>query len=161
MQSKAYAKAQGVPATWSQEDHYIARWYTATTVLKLIAKMKLSALPFGKFSLPSLFYWTWLYCIHTTITHGVTWYYRLYEILKERSQQASCIYLVAEITMLIFSSLYFIDTVLMYKDNAILPIHLTKCIVTWEAHFIPSHNSSLYKDELTAFSAKMLPYCYF
>ena len=29
MQSKAYAKAQGVPATWSQEDQgYIARWYS-------------------------------------------------------------------------------------------------------------------------------------
>ena len=27
MQSKAYAKAQGVPTTWSQEDQgYIARW---------------------------------------------------------------------------------------------------------------------------------------
>ena len=29
MQSKAYAKAQGVPTTWSQEDQgYIARWYS-------------------------------------------------------------------------------------------------------------------------------------
>ena len=60
-----------------------------------------------------------LIVLHTTITHGVSWYYRLYEILP---QQASCIYIVAEITMLTFNALYFIDTVLMYMDNDIPPI---------------------------------------
>ena len=59
--------------------------------------------------------------LHTTITHGVSWYCRSYEILNERSQQASCIYLVAE---MIFNALYLIATVLMYMDNDIPPIQL-------------------------------------
>ena len=92
-----------------------------------------------------------LIVLHTTITHGVSWYYRLYEILNDRSQQASCIYLVARITMLIFNSLYFIATVLMYMDNDIPPIHLAKCNGTLEEHCIPPHYSTIYKDKLTAF----------
>ena len=54
--------------------------------------------------------------------------------------------------MLIFNSLYFIATVLMYMNNDIPPIHLAKCNITSEEHCIPSHNSSIYKDELTAFT---------
>ena len=155
MQSKAYAKAQGVPATWSQEDQgYIARWYSyynAETccedeaIRSVIRKILLA-----------IFILLNLIVLHTTITHGVSWYYRLYEILNDKSQQASCIYLVAEITILVFNLLYFIATVVMYMDNDIPPIHLAKCNGTSEAHCIPSHNSTIYKDELTAFTAKML-----
>ena len=58
--------------------------------------------------------------------------------------------------MLISTSLHFIATVLMYMDNDIPPIQLAKCIVTSETHCISSHSSSIYKDELTAFTAKML-----
>ena len=36
------------------------------------------------------------------------------------------------------------------------PIHLAKCNVTSEVHCFPSHNSSIYKNDLTAFTAKML-----
>ena len=45
---------------------------------------------------------------------------------------------------------------MVYMDNDIPPIHLAKCNVTSEEHCIPSRSSSIYKDELTAFTAKML-----
>ena len=154
MQSKAYAKAQGVPTTWSQEDQgYIARWYSyyyAETccedeaIKSVIRKILLT-----------IFVLLNLIVLHTTITHGVNWYYRFYKILNERSQQASCIYLIGEIAILMFNSLYFLATVAMYIDQHIPPIHLPKCNGTSEAHCIPSHDSSIYKDELAAFTAKM------
>ena len=154
MQSKAYAKAQGVPTTWSQEDQgYIARWYSYycaeaccenEAVKSVIRKILLT-----------IFILLNLIVLHTTITHGVNWYYRFYKILNERSQQASCIYLIAEIAIMMFNSLYFLATVVMYIDQHIPPIHLPKCNSTSEAHCIPSHDSSIYKDELAAFIAKM------
>ena len=58
--------------------------------------------------------------------------------------------------MLIFNLLYFIATVVIYMDCDIPPIHLPKCSGISEAYCIPSHNSTIYKDELTAFTAKML-----
>ena len=57
---------------------------------------------------------------------------------------------------MIFNALYFIATVLMYLDNDIPPIQLAKCNDTSEEHCIPSHNSNIYRDKLTAFTAKML-----
>ena len=157
MQSKAYAKAQGIPTTWSQEDQgYIARWYSYYSAETCCEGEAIS--PAIRKILLAIFILLNLIVLHTTITHGVSWYYRLYEILNEKSQQASCIYLVAEITMLIFNLLYFIATVVMYMDNDIdiPPIHLPKCNGISEEHCIPSHNSTIYKDELTAFTAKML-----
>ena len=110
MQSKAYAKAQGVPATWSQEDHgYIASWYSYNSV-KTCCEGEAIRSAIRKILL-TIFILLNLIVLHTTITRGVSWYCRLYEILNDRSQKAPCIYLVAEITMLIFNSLYFIATV--------------------------------------------------
>ena len=155
MQSKAYAKAQGVPTTWSQEDQgYIARWYSYYSAETCCEDEAIrSAI---RKILLAIFILLNVIVLHATITHGVSWYYRLYEILNEKSQQASCIYLVAEITILIFNFLYFIATVVMYMECDIPPIHLPKCNGISEKECIPSRNSSLYKDELTAFTAKML-----
>ena len=134
---------------------YIARWYSYYSAETCCEDERTCQFCHSENS-PCHLYSTELDCTAHCITHGVSWYYTLYEILNERSQQASCIYLVAEITMLIFN---FIDTVLMYMDNDIPPIHLAKRNVTSEEHCIPSRNSSLYKDELTAFTAKMLRSC--
>ena len=115
MQRKAYAKAQGVPATWSQEDHgYIARWYSYYSAETCCEDEAVSS-AIRKILL-AIFILLNFIVLHTTITHGVSWYCRSYEILNERSQQASCIYLVAE---MIFNALYLIATVLMYMDNDI------------------------------------------
>jgi len=82
-QSKAYAKAQGVPTTWSQEDQgYIARWYSyyiaegyeTGSIRPAIRKLLLA-----------IFILINLFVLHTNITVGRKWYYKFYGILKESS----------------------------------------------------------------------------
>ena len=152
MQSKAYAKASGVPTTWSQEDQgYIARWYSYYSA-ETCCKNEDIGTAVRKILL-TIFILLNLIVLHATITHGVSWYYRLHEILNERSQQTPWIYL--EIALPVFNLLYLIVTVWVYVKQDIPPIHLPKCSGTSEAHCIPSHNSSIYKDELVAFTAKL------
>ena len=147
------ARDQGVPATWSQEDQgYIAKWYSKYSAetccedeaVSSAIRKTLHAI-FILLNLIAHYHNTWSELVLQII----------YEILNLNKHHAY-IYLVGEITMLIFNSLHFIATVLMYMNNDIPPIHLAKCNVTSEAHCIPSHNSSIYRDELTAFTAKML-----
>ena len=84
MQSKAYAKAQGVPTTWSKEDQgYIATWYSYYSAESYYGPQNLGI----RKVLLTIFILLNLFILHTTITHGVEWYCRFYDILKERSQQ--------------------------------------------------------------------------
>ena len=153
MQSKAYAKASGVPTTWSQEDQgYIARWYSYYCA-ETCCENKAIGTAIRKILL-TIFILLNSIVLHATITHGVSWYYKLHEILNERSQQTSWIYL--EIALPVFNLLYFTVTVWVYVEHNIPSIHLSKCSGTWEEHCILSHNSSIYKDELAAFTAKLL-----
>ena len=97
-QSKAYAKASGVPTTWSQEDQgYIARWYSYYSA-EAYFKTKNVGQNIRKVLL-AIFILLNLFILHTTLTYGTKWYCRSYEILIARSQQASNIYLAVGIIL--------------------------------------------------------------
>ena len=156
MQSKAYAKAQGVPTTWSKEDQgYIARWYSyysaesyyrSKEIGKNIRKILLIA-----FILLNLF------ILHITVTYGTKWYCRFYEILNDRSQKASSIHLAVGITTTMCNFLYLTATVVLCTvKHHIPPINIPECMAISQWGCSPPHDSSLYKDMLAAFITKML-----
>ena len=154
MQSKAYAKAQGVPTTWTQEDQgYIATWYSYYSAESYYE----SPNPGTRKVLLIIFILLNLFILHTTITHGVKWYCRFYNILNERSQQSSSIYIAMGITMTIHNFLYLTATVVLpiYPNDPVPPIRLAECTAISNLRCSPSYDSALYKDELVAFVAKM------
>ena len=108
-QSKAYAKAQGLPTTWSQEDQgYIARWYSyfnAESYETEESTSKVQKVMLDVFILLNLF------VLYTTITHGKRWYCRFCDIIKERS--TSKVYSAVGISMATLNLLYFTSTVVM------------------------------------------------
>ena len=156
-QSKAYAKAQGVPTTWSQEDQgYIARWYRYFSAEPYFKSKEIGEniqkVLFAIFILLSLF------ILHTTVTYGTKWYCRFYEILKfnDRSQKASSIYLAVGTTVTIFNLLYLTATVgACLVKHSVPPIYISECTAISHWGYSPSHDSSLYKDVLAAFITKM------
>ena len=158
MQSKAYAKAQGVPTSWSQEDQgYIARWYSY-----YCAEAYFRSKEIGKNTrkvLLIIFILLNLFILHTTVIYGTKWYCRFYEILNDRSQKASGIYLAVGITTTILNFAYLTATVVLcVNKHSIPPIYVAECtaISDWVGGCSPSHDSSLYKDELASFITKML-----
>ena len=143
-QSKAYAKAQGLPITWSQEDQgYIARYYgyyetegygterTGSTIRK---------------ALLAIFILLNLFVLYTTITHGKRWYCRFCDTMKERSVQLSKIILAAGISTAIFNLYYFTSTVWSYTHYLIRTSGCDNCS--------PPHTSSYYNDEVTSLIIK-------
>ena len=153
VQSKAYARAQGVPTTWSQEDQgYIATWYSYYSAESYYGALN----PGIRKVLLTIFILLNLFILHTTITYGVEWYCRFYDILKERSQQTSSIFIAVGITMAIHNFLYLTATLVLYANNSVPPIHLAECTAISNLHCSPSYDSALYKDELTAFITKMV-----
>ena len=155
MQSKAYAKAQGIPTTWSQEDQgYIARWYSFYSA-EPYYKSKQIGRDIRKVLL-AIFILLNLFILHTTITCRTKWYCRFYEILNDRSQQASSIYLVVGTTVTIFNIFYLTVTVGMSTaKHSIPPIYSSECTAISHWGCSPSHDSSLYKDVLATFITKM------
>ena len=152
MQSKAYSTSQGLPTTWRQEDQgHIARWYNFYSAESYYGSKEIGEniriLLFIIFILLNLF------ILHTTVTYGTKWYCRFYDILKDRSQQASNIYFVVGITTTIFNLAYLIYTVLVYPIRRFSMAECT-AIIYWKCS--PSRNSSLYQVELAAFIARML-----
>ena len=153
-QSKAYAKAQGLPTTWSQEDQgYIARWYSYYTAEGYETG---SSRPGIRKVLIAIFILLNLFVLHANITVGRKWYYRFYNILKESSEQASRIYRAAGITMAAFNFLYLTTTVVLYTKYDIPPIHRAKCTTLADSECSPPHTSTLYKDEVTSFIVKVV-----
>ena len=155
VQSKAYTKAQGVPTTWSQEDQgYIATWYSYYSAESYYGDLN----PDIRKVLLTIFILLNLFILHTTITYGVEWYCRFYDILKERSQQTSSIFIAVGITMAIHNFLYLTATVVLpiYANDPVPPIHLAECTAISNLHCSPSYDSALYRDELTAFITKMV-----
>ena len=153
-QSKAYAKVQGLPTTWSQEDQgYIAKWYSYYTAE---AYETGSIRPGIRKLLLAIFILLNLFVLHANITVGRKWYYRFYNILKESSEQASRIYLVAGITMATINFLYLTTTVVLYTKYDIPPIHRAKCTALAVSECSPPHTSTLYKDEVTSFIVKVV-----
>ena len=156
-QSEAYAKVQGVPTTWSQEDQgYIARWYSYYS-----AEPYFNSKEIGeniRKALLIIFILLNLIVLHTTVTYGTKWYCRFYEIFKfnDRSQKASSIYLAVGTTVTIINLLYWTATVgACLIKHSVPPIYKSECtaILHWDCS--PSHDSSLYKDVLAAFITKM------
>ena len=152
IQSKAYAKAQGVPTTWSQEDQgYIARWYSyyraegyydGEESVHIIRKILLI-----NFTLLNLL------VLYTIIAYGTSWYNRTCEVLNKKSKQASKTYLAVGITTAIVNFVYLTTTAVLYIRNSIPPIHLPECTAISDSDCIPS---SIYKDELASFVVKTL-----
>ena len=133
IQSKAYAKTQGVPTTWSRDDQgYIARWYSYYTAEGYETDESRPAI---RKVLLTIFILLNLSVLYTTITHGVKWYCRLCDSLMECS--FSNLYSAAGISLAILNVVYLTSTVLMN----------TKYRVS------PSLNL-YYKDEVTALIAK-------
>ena len=155
MQSKAYAKAQGIPTTWSQEDQgHIARWYSFYSA-EPYYKSKQIGEDIRKVLL-AIFILLNLFILHTTVTCGTKWYCRFYEILNDRSQQASSIYLVVGTTVTIFNIFYLTVTVGMCTAKYSIPsIYSSECTAISHWGCSPSHDSSLYKDVLATFITKM------
>ena len=155
MQSKAYAKAQGVPTTWSQKDQgYIARWYNYYSA-EAYFKTKSIGGNIRKVLL-AIFILLNLIVLHATVTYGTKWYCRFYEIVNDRSQKASSTYLVVGTIMTIFNILYLTAIVGMCTaKHSIPPIYISECTGISDWGCSPSHDSSLYKDVLAAFITKM------
>ena len=155
MQSKAYAKAQGVPTTWSQEDQgYIARWYSYYSAEAYYRSKRIGQ--YIRKVLLIIFILLNLFILHTTVMYGTKWYVRFYEILNDRSQQASSIYLAVGITTTMCNFSYLTYTVVLYTVYSIPPINEPECAAVSQWGCSPSHDSSLYKDELVSFITKML-----
>ena len=156
MQSKAYAKAQGVPTTWSQEDQgYIARWYSYFCAGAYFRSKEIGQ--YIRKVLLIIFILLNLFILHTTVMYGTKWYCRFYEILNSRSQKASSIHAAVGITTTIFNFIYLTATVVLcVNKHKIPPIHIAECTAISDWSCSPSHDSSLYKDELASFITKML-----
>ena len=151
MQSKAYAKAQGVPTTWNQEDQgYIARWYSYYCAEAYFRSKRIGENIWKV--LLAIFILLNLFILHTTVTYGKKWYCRIYEILNDRSQKASSIYLVVGTTVSIFNIFYLTATVGTAKHG----IYTSECTAISHWGCSPSHDSTLYKDVLATFITKML-----
>ena len=160
-QSKAYAKAQGLPTTWSQEDQgYIARWYSYYTAEGYESDIILGI----RKLLLAVFILLNLLVLHVNITVGRKWYYRFYSILKESSEQASRIYLAAGITTAVLNVLYLTLTVVLYTKYNQPPINGATCTALTELVALnpllfdcsPPHSSTLYKDQVTSFIVKVV-----
>ena len=155
MQSKAYAKAQGVPTTWSQEDQgYIARWYSYYCAGAYFRSKRIGQ--YIRKVLLIVFILLNLFILHTTVMYGTKWYVRFYEILNDKSQQASSIYLAVGITTAMCNFSYLTYTVVLYTVYSIPPINEAECAAVSQWGCSPPHDSSLYKDELASFITKML-----
>ena len=148
-QSKAYAKAQGLPATWSQEDQgYIARSYgywetegygtetTGSTIRKLLL---------------TIFILLNLFAIYTTITHGKKWYCSLHDTMKESFVQVLKIYSAAGVSMVMFNFAYLTSSVWVY---VMYYTHPSQCIDHDSDSCRPPHTSPFYKDVVTALIVK-------
>ena len=156
MQSKAYAKAQGVPTTWSQEDQgYIARWYSYYCAEAYYEDESVYGHTIRKV-LPINFTLLNLAVLYTIMTRGISWYHSTYEVLNKKHKQASKTYLAVGITTATLNFFYLTTTAVMYIRYSIPPIHLAECTAISDSDCSPSHTSSLYKYELASFVVKML-----
>ena len=112
MQSKAYAKAQRVPTTWSQEDQgYIARWYSYYCAEAYYEDESVYGHTIRKV-LPINFTLLNLAVLYTIMTRGISWYHSTYEVLNKKHKQASKTYLAVGVTTATLNFLYF--TAVMY-----------------------------------------------
>ena len=156
MQSKAYAKAQGVPSKWEKKDQgYIATWYSyyiaeacygderdrqSIRLLFLIIFVLLNAL-----------------ILITIATNRMLLYSKFCKILDERSQLVSNIYGAAGMTMMLISPAYLIWTAVLYKYETTPNIFMAECNATTPyMDCSPPHDSHLCQDETKAFIIKIV-----
>ena len=150
MQSKAYAKAQGVPTTWSQEDQgYIARWYSYYSAESYYRSKEIGERI--RIVLFVVFVLLNLIILHITITHGRKWHNLYPENLQEKEKLS--IFLAVGITSILFNLSYLVYSVLVYP---VLRYRMAECTAILDWNCRPSHNSSLYQTELAAFIVKLL-----
>ena len=148
-QSKAYAKAQGVPTTWSQEDQgYIARWYSYYNAESYETEDSRSTI---RKVLLTTFILLNLSVLYITITHGEKWYCRLCDILMECS--ISNLSSAVGVSMAIFNFAYLTSSVVLYTGYFIYPSRTNQCIDGDSDDCSPPHTPS-YKDEVTTFIVK-------
>ena len=149
MQSKAYAKAQGVPTTWSQDDQgYIARWYSYYSAEAYYRSEEIEERI--RIVLFIVFVLLNLIILHITITRGTKWRNLYPENLQE---EKSSVYLAVGITSIVFNLSYLIFSALVYP---VLRYTMAECTAISDWNCLPPHNSSLYQTELAAFFVKLL-----
>ena len=150
-QSKAYAKAQGLPITWSQEDQgYIARWYSYYTAEGYETESRSTI----RRVLLTIFILLNLSVLHTTITHGEKWYCRFCDSLMECS--VSKFYSAAGISLAIFNVVYLTSTVVINTKHSVSPSLKFCRDERTDASDSCSHihTTSYYKDEVTTLIVK-------
>ena len=155
-QSKAYAKAQGVPSKWKKKDQgYIATWYSyyiaeacygnerdrqSIRLLFLIIFILLNAL-----------------IVITIATIRELLYSKFCKFFDDRSQLILNIYGAAGMTMILINPVYLILTVVLYTHETTPNIFRAECNATTPyMDCSPPHDSHLCQDETIAFIIKVI-----
>jgi len=145
-QSKAYAKVQGLPTTWSQEDQgYISRWYSYYHAESYETDGSRSNVPKV---LLTIFILLNLFVLHTSITHGEKWYCRFCDIIKECS--TSRVYSAVGISMATSNFLYMTSMVVLDTVYSTSPSHCRDEHTGTLDNCSAIYTSPTYKDEVTA-----------
>ena len=156
MQSKAYAKAQGVPSKWEQKDQgYIATWYSYYIAEACYGDEK------DRRSIRLCFLLIFLslniLIVITNATHGKKLHSKFCKFIDDRFQLVLKIYVAAAMTMTLGNLLYLTLSVLQYINETTPNMFMAECNAT--APYMdcsPPHDSSLYQDEKNAFIIKII-----
>ena len=156
MQSKAYAKAQGVPSKWEQKDQgYIATWYSYYIAEACYGDEK--DRQFIRLWFLLIFFSLNILIVITNATHGKKLHSKFCKFIDDRFQLVLKIYVAAAMTMTLGNLLYLTLSVLLYIYETTPNMFMAECNAT--APYMdcsPPHDSSLYQDEKNAFIIKII-----
>ena len=156
MQSKAYAKAQGVPSKWEQKDQgYIARWYSYYIAEACYGDEKDRR--FIRLCFLLIFLSLNILIVITNATHGKKLHSKFCKFIDDRFQLVLKIYIAAAMTMTLGNLLYLTLSLLLYIYETTPNMFMAECNAT--APYMdcsPPHDSNLYEDEAAAFIIKII-----
>ena len=156
MQSKAYAKAQGVPSKWEQKDQgYIARWYSYYIAEACYGDEKDRR--FIRLCFLLIFLSLNILIVITNATHGKKLHSKFCKFIDDRFQLVLKIYIAAAMTMTLGNLLYLTLSVKLYIYETTPNMFMAECNAT--APYMdcsPPHDSNLYQDEAAAFIIKII-----
>ena len=156
MQSKAYAKAQGVPSKWEQKDQgYIATWYSYYIAEACYGDEK--DRQFIRLWFLLIFFSLNILIVITNATHGRKLHSKFCKFVDDRFQLVLKIYVAAAMTMTLSNLLYLTFSVLLYIYETTPNMFMAECNAT--APYMdcsPPRDSSLYQDEKNAFIVKII-----
>ena len=156
MQSKAYAKAQGVPSKWEQKDQgYIATWYSYYIAEACYGDEK--DRQFIRLWFLLIFFSLNILIVITNATHGRKLHSKFCKFVDDRFQLVLKIYVAAAMTMTLSNLLYLTFSVLLYIYETTPNMFMAECNAT--APYMdcsPPRDSNLYQDETAAFIIKII-----